>query len=283
MDHHGLPPTSPLNDVSEDFIKRFSGIARLYGHTGLRRFHDAHVCVIGVGGVGSWIVESLARSGIGALTLIDLDDVCVTNINRQLPALTSTVGQSKVSVLAERVALINPECRVTQVHQFISESNARQFLDKGFSLIVDAVDRMSIKAAIIATAQSLAVPVITCGAAGGRTDPTLIKVADLGMAGYDSLLQQVRRKLRKDYGFPSASDGKALAMNVPCVYSTEKPVYAHPDGSCSVTPPAGTEAGLRLDCSAGYGAATHVTGAFAFAATSAALGLISAPASSAAP
>jgi tRNA A37 threonylcarbamoyladenosine dehydratase len=260
--------------MDTDYLQRFSGIARLYGKDGLQRLHDAHVCVIGVGGVGSWIVEALARSGVGSLTLIDLDDVCITNVNRQLPALDGTIGRSKVHVLAERVGLINPACRVQQVLEFVSESNAERLLDGGFSLVIDAVDRMSIKAAIIATCTAKGLPVVTVGSAGGRRDPTQIKSADLGLSGNDPLLQQVRRKLRIDHGFAKSDNGKALLMGVPCVFSNEKPVFPHSDGSCSLEPEAGAETGLRLDCSAGFGAATHVTGAFAFAAAAEAMRLL---------
>ncbi|MFZ4594089.1 MAG: tRNA threonylcarbamoyladenosine dehydratase [Verrucomicrobiaceae bacterium] len=252
--------------LAESHLQRFGGIARLYGRAGLQRLHDAHVCVIGVGGVGSWVVEALARSGVGALTLIDLDDVCVTNINRQLPAMEDTIGRPKVSVLAQRVALINPECRVTEVLQFIGESNAAELLKEPFSFVVDAVDRMSIKSCIIGTCRAKGLPVITIGSAGGRREPTLIKLTDLGLSGHDLLLQQVRRKLRQDHGFPKSTDGKAIMMQVPCVFSIEKPVFAWADGTCSLEEEPGTEAGLRLDCASGFGAATHVTGAFAFAA-----------------
>jgi tRNA A37 threonylcarbamoyladenosine dehydratase len=249
--------------MSPDYLQRFSGIGRLYGANALPRFHQAHVCIVGVGGVGSWIVEALARSGIGALTLIDLDDVCITNINRQLPALGSTVGQPKTEILARRIAEINPECTVTQVLQFVSEANAPTLLQGPFSLIIDAVDRTSIKAAIIAWAVRRGAAVITSGSAGGRLNLAAIRVADLGLAGHDPLLQQVRRKLRKDYGFPKADDGKALPMNIPCVYSKETPRFPLADGTCSTTRPTDAETGMRLDCAGGLGAATHVTGTFA--------------------
>lgn len=252
--------------MTESYLQRFGGIARLYGRAGLQRLSESHVCIIGVGGVGSWAVEALARSGVGALTLIDLDDVCVTNMNRQLPALDDTVGLAKVRVLAQRVASINPECRVTEVLQFIGENNAAELLREPFSFVVDAVDRMSIKSCIIGRCRVRQLPVITVGSAGGRRDPTLIKVMDLGLSGHDLLLQQVRRKLRQDHGFPKSTDGKALTMEVPCVFSSERPVFAWTDGTCSLEEEPGTEAGIRLDCASGFGAATHVTGAFAFAA-----------------
>lgn len=259
------PAPPPKASQTDEASSRFGGIARLYGVTGLERLLRAHVAVVGVGGVGSWVVEALARSGIGALTLIDLDDVCVTNINRQLPALSHTVGQPKVEVLAQRVAAIHPDCRVNAITEFVTESSAERLLaDRGYDWIVDAVDRMSIKALMIALCHRERLPVITSGSAGGRRDPALIRVADLGFAGADPLLAQVRRKLRRDHGFTRGDDGRAMPMGVPCVFSTEKAVYPHSDGTCSMEPEPGQETGLRLDCAAGYGAATFVTGAFGF-------------------
>lgn len=249
--------------MTESWIQRFGGIARLYGREALPRLHAAHVAIIGTGGVGSWTVEALARSGIGALTLIDMDDVCITNTNRQLPALAATIGQPKVAVLAERVLAINPECRVTAVPEFLLAGNAARLLTPDLNAVVDAVDATAIKALIIARCRDLGLPVVVSGSAGGRRDPTRLRVADLGEAGADPLLQQVRRTLRADHGFPKSSDGRPMHWNVPCVFSSEKAVYPQADGSCS-TERAG-DAGLRLDCAAGLGAATHVTGAFGFA------------------
>lgn len=260
--------------MTDAYLQRFGGIARLYGRDGLSRLHDAHVCVVGVGGVGSWIVEALARSGVGELTLIDMDDVCITNTNRQLPALDGNIGLPKISVLAQRIALINPECRVHEVAQFITEANVSMLANDDFDLVIDAVDRMSIKTFIIATCTQAGLPVITVGSAGGRRDPTQIKVTDLGFSGHDLLLQQVRRKLRRDHGFAKSDDGKALSMGVPCVFSIEPPVFAQADGTCSTEPGEEHESGVRLDCASGFGAATHVTGAFAFAAVGEALRLL---------
>ncbi len=251
--------------MTEDYLQRFGGIARLYGQAALPRFCAAHVAVIGVGGVGSWVVEALARSGVGRLTLIDMDDVCITNTNRQLPALKDTVGRPKVAVLAERVAQIAPECVCTAVPEFFLEPNADLLLAPGFDLIVDAVDATNIKALIIARARALKVPVVVSGSAGGRRDPTQVKVADLGQAGADPLLQQVRRRLREAHDFPKSPDGRPMLWQVPCVFSTEKAIYPQPDGTCAATRADAAETGLRLDCSAGFGAATFVTGTFGFA------------------
>lgn len=250
--------------MDESYTQRFGGIGRLYGAAALPRLAAAHVVVVGVGGVGSWVVEALARSGIGELTLIDMDDVCITNTNRQLPALAHTVGKSKVEVLAERAAEIHPACRVNRVVEFLTESNADRLLAPPFDFVVDAVDRTSIKALIIAKSRERGLPVITSGSAGGRRDPTMIKIADLGHAGTDPLLKGVRQCLRRNHGFEKSAEGRPLTMDVACVFSNEHPVYPWADGSCSLEPESGAETGLRLDCAAGFGAATFVTGAFGF-------------------
>lgn len=251
-------------NMTESYLQRFGGIGRLYGADALPRLYAAHVCVVGVGGVGSWVVEALARSGVGALTLIDMDDVCITNTNRQLPAVAQTIGHPKVSVLERRVLEINPECRVNAVTEFLLESNAERLLATSFDCLVDAVDSTSIKALLIAKARELGKPIVVSGSAGGRRDPTQIKITDLGQAGGDPLIQQVRRKLRETYGFSKSTDGRALLWQVPCVYSTEKAMYPQPDGTCSLEKVKDAEVGLRLDCSAGFGAATFVTGGFGF-------------------
>lgn len=249
-----------------DYEARFSGIGRLYGAAALPRLRAAHVCIIGVGGVGAWTVEALARSGIGALTLIDADDVCVTNTNRQLPALVNTVGRTKVDVLAERVHLISPECQITTRAEFLLESNAAELLAPAFDFVLDAVDRMSIKTCIIHTCRELGRRVLVCGSAGGRRDPTAIRAVDLGLAGQDELLRQVRRKLRRELGWERGVRQHASAMGVPCVFSPEKPVYPHADGTCQAAPE--EDASLRMDCASGFGAATHITGVFGFVAAS---------------
>jgi tRNA A37 threonylcarbamoyladenosine dehydratase len=252
--------------MDQDYLARFGGIGRLYGAEGMRRLSRASVCVIGVGGVGSWTVEALVRSGVGAVTMIDMDDVCVTNVNRQLPALDGTIGQPKVEVLARRMSLIHPGCKVSAVPEFVTASSVGRLLEPQHDFVVDAVDRMSIKALIIAHCVAKRQRVITLGAAGGRRDPTRIQIADLGLAGKDELLYQVRRKLRRDHGFAKSDDGKALAMGVPCVFSTEPPVFPWADGTCSSEREPGSEESPRLDCASGFGAATFVTGAFGFAA-----------------
>ncbi len=247
------------------YLDRFAGIGRLFGADALPRLRAAHVAVIGVGGVGSWTVEALVRSGVGALTLIDLDDVCVTNTNRQLPALANTIGQPKVEVLAERARAIHPGCAVTPMMEFLSAANVERLLPPGLNFVVDAVDAMAVKAVILDHCRRTTLPVITSGAAGGRRDATQVRVADLGVAGGDPLLSQVRRQLRRVHGWPAGNAQPPALMGVPCVFSSERPVYPQADGTCAAAPESDAEKGLRLDCAGGFGAATFVTGAFGFA------------------
>lgn len=249
--------------LPSDYLDRFSGVGRLLGRASLDRLAAAHVCVIGVGGVGSWTVEGLARSGVGALTLIDLDDVCVTNVNRQLPALDGQIGRPKVTVLAERVRLINPACRVETVQEFFTPTSAARLLEPAYDFVVDAVDRMSIKALLIAGCRERHRPVITIGAAGGRADTGKIRTGDIGEAS-DELLKQVRKRLRRDHGFPSGAYRGITRMGIRAVWSDESPVFPWADGTCSAEPEPGSN--LKLDCASGFGTAVFVTGVFGLAA-----------------
>ena len=246
------------------YLDRFGGVARLVGQNGLQRLQAAHVCVVGVGGVGSWTVEGLARSGVGTITLVDLDDVCVTNVNRQLPALDGTIGRPKVAVLAERVRLINPECRVHAVTEFFSEGTAERLLTPRFNYVVDAIDNMTNKARLIAGCRDRGLACLTVGAAGGRRDLTQIRIGDLGEAENDLLLRQVRKKLRRDFGFSPGEQRGRMNFSVRCVWSGERPVFPWADGTCAATPEPGSE--LQLDCDSGFGTAVFVTGTFGLAA-----------------
>lgn len=250
--------------LSADYLDRFGGVGRLVSRVGLERLASAHVCVIGVGGVGSWTVEGLARSGVGAITLIDLDDVCVTNVNRQLPAIDGQIGRTKVAVLAERVQLINPGCRVEAVTEFFTATTAERLLAPPFDFVVDAIDRMSHKALLIASCRKRGIPVITMGGAGGRRDPTLIRAGDIGEAG-DELMRQVRKKLRREHGVPSGAHRGVTRMGVRCVWSLESPVFPWADGTCAASPEPGSN--LTLDCETGFGTAVFVTAVFGLVAS----------------
>ena len=244
-----------------DFETRFGGIARLYGQGGLEKLRAAHVGVVGIGGVGTWAAEALARSGVGALTLVDLDEVCVTNINRQLHALTETVGRAKVEAMAERIRAINPDCRVTTEQKFFNEQTAAELFAPKYDFVLDAIDDVTNKVLLLVRCREKKIPVITSGGAGGRRELTSVRLGDLSQASHDKLLAEVRRRLRAEHGFPAGQS----AMNLPCVYSVERTVYPQADGSvCEMRSAA--EDGTKLNCNGGLGSATFVTGAFGFAA-----------------
>jgi tRNA A37 threonylcarbamoyladenosine dehydratase len=235
---------------------RFSGIARLFGAAGLERLRRAHVCVIGLGGVGSWSVEALARSGIGNLTLVDMDDICVSNVNRQLHAVDGQFGKPKVEVMAQRARSINPNCAINPLQSFFLRSNAQEILRPGFDYMLDAIDSPSKKCLLIDLCRAKGIPVITVGSSGGRKDPTAVRVTDLALTTHDRLLQEVRKKLRVRHGFPRGQE----PFHVECVHSSEIPVYPKKDGS--VCEQRDTDNDLRLDCNSGYGTASFVTGTF---------------------
>ncbi len=249
--------------MSDAVDQRFGGTARLYGQDGLEVFQRAQVAVIGIGGVGSWVAEGLARSGVGEITLIDLDDVCVTNTNRQIHAMASTVGASKVAVMAERLRDINPDCLVHEVEAFASRENLDEILHDGLDYVVDAIDSVKDKAAIIAWCKRRKVPVITIGGAGGQVDPTRIQVADLTRTHTDPLAAKVRSFLRRHFNF--SSSGRRFAVE--CVFSDEQLRYPQPDGSVCQQKSA-MENGTRLDCAGGFGASVAVTASFGFVAVS---------------
>ncbi len=252
--------------------ERFSGIDRLYGRGALARFAAARVAVVGLGGVGSWAVEALARSGIGALALIDADDLCLSNTNRQLPALEGQYGRGKAEAMAERCRAINPAAEVRAVASFLTPSNMESLLGEGFDVVLDACDSFRAKVEAIAWCRRRKQPIVTVGSAGGRIDPTLVRVRDLSKTEHDAMLALVRRKLRTEFKFPT---GPKRYFGVPAVYSLENVRYPQPDGTvCGLRPQLGGDAALKLDCGAGLGAATHITGAFAFAAAGKALEML---------
>ena len=254
-----------------DYSLRFGGIARLYGMRGATIIQNAHVCVIGIGGVGSWVAESLARNGVGHITLIDLDDICVTNINRQIHALTETIGESKVDVMAQRIKQINPECHVTVVEDFVTEENLVELLTPSFDYVIDAIDSVNIKTRLLAYCKRYKKPIITIGGAGGQIDPSKIAVVDLSKTYQDPLLAKVKNQLRREFNFPKA-DAKRTKFSIDAVFSTEQLRYPadNPDneGEVCLAKPSQTDndngASMRLDCRSGFGATSHVTATFAF-------------------
>ena len=254
---------------------RFGGIDRLYGSGALARLSRCHVTVVGIGGVGSWAVEAFARSGVGKLTLIDADDLCVSNTNRQLPALEGQYGRAKIEAMAERCRAINPGIALELVPQFLTPSNMGELLEAPGELVLDACDSFRTKVEAIAYCRRRKQPVVTVGSAGGRSDVTQIRVRDLSRTEHDAMLSLIRKKLRGEFNFPKNHD---RYFGVPAVYSLENVRYPQADGSvCGLRPKLGNDDALKLDCGAGLGAATHVTGAFAFAAVGKAMEMLLKP------
>ncbi len=236
--------------ASADLQRRFGGLQRLYGVAGAQRIHAAHVVVVGVGGVGSWAAEGLARSGVGHLTLIDLDHVAESNVNRQIHALTTTLGQAKVQAMANRIALINPECRVDGIEEFVDAANWPAIVPGPISAVIDACDQVRAKTAMAAWAIQTPTPFITVGAAGGKRLAHKVDVDDLAHTTHDPLLAQLRYRLRRERG--AARDGKRIG--VACVFSRES--VAPPHASCAVD-----EGDGSLNCH-GYGSSVAVTSTF---------------------
>ncbi len=254
-----LFPSSVVASASDiDFDRRFGGIARLYGKAALQRFCNSHICVVGVGGVGSWIVEALARSAIGRITMIDLDNVAESNVNRQIHALSATLGMAKVSALSERIAQINPYCKVTEIEDFITPQNLDQMIGAhGFNYVVDAIDDVRAKTALIAYCRANNIRLITLGSAGGQIDPTRIEVRDLCRTEQEPLLAKVRKLLRTQHGFPRGTKNK---FGIDAVFSTEPLRFPEVQEACAVD--GDDQAGITgLNC-AGFGSAMVVTASF---------------------
>lgn len=237
-----------------DFERRFGGVRRLYGEAAFQKFQRAHICVVGVGGVGSWVAESLARSAIGRITLIDLDHIAESNTNRQIHALGDEYGKAKVSAMAERIRAINPGCAVTQVEDFVTAENLEDLLGRGYDFVVDAIDNAKVKAAMIHWCKRRKLKLITSGGAGGRIDPTRIQLDDLARSVQDPLLSRVRVLLRREYGFPKDAKKK---FGVECVFSTEPLKMPENGEACDVDDKPIT----GINC-AGFGAAVSVTASF---------------------
>lgn len=254
-------------DFTEGYLKRFSGIGRLYGYPALNTFLSSHFCVIGIGGVGSWIAESLVRTGIGAITLIDLDEICLTNTNRQIHALKTTIGQSKVEVMKNRLLEINPECKITIIEDFVTLENIAEIFSADFDYVFDAIDSVKIKAGLLAYCKRNKIRVISIGGAGGQIDPTQIQIGDIGKTIQDPLAAKVRSLLKSNYKLKADKKGR---LGIDCIYSTEQLRYPQTDGTVCFDK-GQTEGSMRMDCSSGFGAVTMVTASFGFFAVSHAL------------
>lgn len=254
-----LPAAHESSDNDIDFERRFGGIARLYGAEALARFRSAHVCVIGVGGVGSWVVEALARSAIGHITMIDLDNVAESNVNRQIHALTDTLGKAKVVALAERIAQINPYCKVSEVEDFISADNLDDMIcARGYDYVIDAIDSVAAKTALIAYCRTKGIRLITIGGAGGQIDPTKIEIRDLCRTEQEPLLAKVRKRLRAQHGFPRGTKNK---FGIDAVFSTEPLRFPETGEACEIDADDNNSGITGLNC-AGFGSAMVVTASF---------------------
>ena len=232
-----------------DAERRFGSATRLYGVAGASRIRAAHVMIVGLGGVGSWAVEALARSGVGRLTLVDLDHVSESNINRQIHAIESTLGQSKVRAMTDRVHSINPDCDVCGVDDFVTDANWSALLPCGINAVIDACDQVRAKVAMAEWARSNSSIFVSVGAAGGKRHAHLVDINDLTAVTHDPLLAQVRYRLRKEHAAPR----DAKKMGVTCVYSRE--AVKPPDVSCAI------ESDGTLNCH-GYGSVVSVTATF---------------------
>ena len=243
------------NHSTLDYQRRFGGVARLYGTQGAQHIAQAHVVVVGIGGVGSWAAEALARTGVGQLTLIDMDHLAESNINRQIHAQDATLGQAKITAMQERIAAYNPVCQVQGIDDFVMPENWPAILPAGVNAVIDACDNKQAKLAMANWARSHRVPFITVGAAGGKQQAHLVEVDDLSQVTHDPLLAQLRYTLRKHHQAPR--EGKK--MGITCVFSREA-VQMPQQEACAV----GTTDG-SLNC-AGYGSAVAVTATFGMAA-----------------
>ena len=250
---------------SPDYERRFSGVRRLYGEQGLAKLQAAHACIIGIGGVGSWAVEALARSAVGHITLIDLDNIAESNVNRQLHAIDGIFGMAKVTAMAQRIKAINPACVVQEIEEFVTPENVAEMLNSGFDIVLDAIDDARAKVAIAAYCKKNNIQLVTVGGAGGRLDPTKIKQGDLSQVVGDRLLAKVRNQLRRDHGFPkspTSAKKSAAKFGITAVYSDEQVLQpnAEIEQSCEVE-----TAITGLNC-AGYGSSVCVTAPFGMAA-----------------
>lgn len=261
MNAPAVPPTAPQPDET-DTLRRFSGVRRLYGEADFSRFQSAHLAVIGIGGVGSWAAEALARSGVGRITLVDMDHIALSNVNRQLHALDGQLGRAKVGAMAERIRAINPACQVHEIDDFVTTDNLPELLGGGLDGVVDCIDQMRVKVAMAAWCHQAGLPLVVSGGAGGRTDPTRIAVADLARTQGDPLLARMRAELRRQHGFPR--EGRDFGTRA--VYSSE--ALLRPEAQCGTGSEA--QAGGGLNCT-GYGSAVVVTASFGMAAAAQAL------------
>lgn len=248
--------------LSEEYLQRFGGLARVFGAAALESLQDAHFCVVGIGGVGSWAAEACARSGIGRITLIDHDDIHISNTNRQLHTQLDTIGHSKVEVLRARILAINPECICSAVDDLVTRGNIDKFNFAQFDYVIDAIDHVSHKLTLMHHCRRNKIRCVSTGGAGGLVDPTCIEIKDLTLSYNDPLLAKVRATLRQQLGY-SRNPKRRYAMD--CVFSSEQALYPAADGAVSYEKPEVPER-TTLDCATGIGSFVGVTACFGFTA-----------------
>lgn len=238
---------------------RFSASERVYGRAAINQLQAAKVTIVGIGGVGCWVAEALARTALGNIKLIDLDDICLTNTNRQIHALQDNIGLSKVEMTKQRILAINPHCQVTAVADFINQRNqAEHFADQP-DVVVDAIDSVAAKVALIAYCKRNKIKVITVGGAGGKTDPLKVTCADLSRTWQDALAAKVRSELRRKHQF---SKNPKRRFGIECIYSTEQSVFPAANGEIDYCKSFNQSQSKRLDCAGGLGSAITVTATF---------------------
>jgi tRNA threonylcarbamoyladenosine dehydratase len=268
VDHTLVAPASEPRCEAVDLERRFGGLRRLYGDTAYARLRALRVAVVGLGGVGSWAAEALARCGVAGLVLIDMDHVAESNINRQIQALGATLGMAKGQALAERVADIHPGCQVRVIDEFVDAANWPGLLPGPVDAVIDACDQVRAKAAMAAWALQERIPLVCCGAAGGKRHAERIDIADLAAVTHDPLLASLRQRLRREHGATKAGHG---AIGVRCVFSRES-VAPPADAACET----GVVRDGGLNCH-GYGSTVTVTASFGLAAAGEAIALCLVP------
>lgn len=232
---------------------KFDGIAKLYGEQGAKALLNAHVLIVGLGGVGTWSAEAIARSGIGQITLVDMDEICISNTNRQIHALDGNYGKMKVDALKDRIKLINPDCEVNAIVDFFTKETCEEILNVKYNYVIDSIDSIRNKCLLISQCKKKEIPIITIGGAGGKSDPTKVELTDLNRTYNDRLLLVVRNNLIRFYDFTKHRKQK---YHVACVFSSEDATT--PENSCDTT---------NLNCATGFGSITHITGLFGFMAS----------------
>ncbi|MBD64560.1 MAG: hypothetical protein CME62_05110 [Halobacteriovoraceae bacterium] len=239
--------------------RAFEGIENLFGKDGFGKIRKAHILIVGLGGVGSWVAESLVRSGVEQISLMDMDEICVSNINRQVHADSESIGKAKVEAMKTRLLTINPELKCHLYFEFYSQKTAHTILEEKYDFIVDAIDSVKNKALLLDTAVKNNIPILCIGGSGARLDPTKITINDLNKSINDKLLKQLKRRLRRDYSFSKFKEKK---FNIPTVFSTELPLENNEMEECEL------KTNRIKNCQSGLGSASFVTASFGFTAVS---------------